>query len=661
MNIKITHSWLREYLETDAIPEEIQEYLSLCGPSIERIEKIKDDIVYDIEITSNRIDMASVIGIAKEAVAILPRFGKKAKLIGHNEIDPEGIIYEKDLLPIEITDPFNLCKRILGIVMEVDLPQDAPKYMKERLESCGIRSLNNLIDITNYVMLEIGHPTHVFDYDRIKTNTLVMRNAKQNEEMITLDNKKYSLLATDVVIDDGSGRVIDFPGIMGAQNSVVVSKTKRILFFIESNNPANIRKSSMTHGIRTLAATYNEKDPHPVTAMRAFLRGIKLYQEIAHAKIKSKIVDVYPKKSQEKENIVETTVPYIVSRLGVAIPNQEIADILNSLHIKTIIQNDQLVATIPLERTNDLIIPEDLIEEIARIWGYFNFPNNLSPSVYVKQPREMDLIFKYQHIIKIYLKHLGLYEVMNYSMISRELIEKSEYDIKGFLELANVMSEEIQFMRTSLLPSLLKNMKENTGRKEILRLFELAKIYPKQEKELPNERLMLGIATNTSYWDLKGIVEGLLNELHIESYEFQSIKHAQLSNGCELHINKKRIGFLGQIKHSIKDNFSLTKDAFVAQFDFQSLISCAKTLSRYSKLHPYAVIKLDMTIDQNPLKPYETLKMLAFQKSAFLQKLELLNIYKNKLTLRFYFSDPLQNMTEDEAKKELEIIKGIVN
>ena len=234
MNIKITHKWLLEYLETDATPEEIQKYLSLCGPSIESIMKINDDYVYEIEITSNRIDTASVAGIAREAVAIFPGFSKKAVFKKPNLDLPA---YKQNTISLNIFDKEKLTNRIMAVIIDGVHFSKSPAYIKTRLESSGIRSLNNLVDITNYVMIETGHPTHVFDYDRIKTGNFFFRSAKKGEKLITLDKKLFNLQGGEVIIDDGSGRIIDLPSIMGTENSVVTPDTKRIIFFIDNLDP----------------------------------------------------------------------------------------------------------------------------------------------------------------------------------------------------------------------------------------------------------------------------------------------------------------------------------------------------------------------------------------------------------------------------------------
>ncbi|MBI2641294.1 hypothetical protein HYW87_01710, partial [Candidatus Roizmanbacteria bacterium] len=326
MNIQITHSWLKEYLDTDATPPEIQKYLSLSGPTVEGVEKIEDDYVYNFEVTSNRIDMASVIGIAREASAILPRFGRKAKLLKREFVLPK---LSKNSLTLKIEDKQRLSNRILAIIIDGVKVGPSPRFIRQRLEQAGIRSLNNLVDITNYVMLEIGHPTHIFDYDRIKTGKFIFRRGRKGERLITLDKKSYTLLGGEVVIDDGTGRIVDLPSIMGTENSVVTNSTKRIIFFIDNLNPQLIRQASMTHGIRTLAASYNEKSPDPELSLTALLRGVELLKENASPKSMSKIIDIYSNPVKPKEIIV--SVQFINSRIGVELKKKEITEILKKL------------------------------------------------------------------------------------------------------------------------------------------------------------------------------------------------------------------------------------------------------------------------------------------------------------------------------------------
>ena len=213
MQILIPDSWLREFIETNATPKQIQEALSLCGPSVDRLHKKGKDYVYDIEVTTNRVDMMSVIGIARECLAILPRFGYKTKFKIRNskfEIKTAGKV---DYLNVKVDK--NLCFRFSAVLIENIKVGESPKIIRDRLELCGLRVLNNVIDISNYLMLEMGQPVHTFDYDKIKNHKMILRESKKDEEIITLDNKRFFLNGGDIVIEDGKNRLIDLCGIMG--------------------------------------------------------------------------------------------------------------------------------------------------------------------------------------------------------------------------------------------------------------------------------------------------------------------------------------------------------------------------------------------------------------------------------------------------------------
>ncbi len=666
MNIRITHSWLLEYLDTKATPAEIQKYLSLCGPSVESVVKSGNDYIYDIEITSNRIDTASVIGIAREAYAILNRFGIKATL---KPFAPKTAgLKPMRLLPVSIQDPGKLCRRLLAVVMDHVHIGPSKKYIQDRLAAAGIRSLNNVVDITNYVMTEIGHPTHVFDYDRIQTHGLLLRRAKQEEPIVTLDKKTYHLDREDIIIDDGTGRVIDLPGIMGTANSVVTPETKRILFFTEVNDPTAIRHSSMRYGIRTVAATINEKSPDPEAAYLALHRGIGLFSHLAGGEVASDIIDIYPHPQPQKS--VSITMPDISRSMSVDISEKEVIDILMSLDfVLKSRKDDELTFQVPSYRYNDVSIKEDLIEEIARIYGYFRLPNNIQPAVYINQPKDMENLFSTEKRIKYFLKDLGLHEVINYSMISEGMIKNNDLNVENHLVLKNTISEEIKYLRTHIMVSLIKNIKDNEGKvgynaapdkHNVLRFFEIAKTYEPRPNELPNEKYKLGIVTNTDYYDLKGIVDALLREFNITDYSVRKSSHRLLFDNSQGEIIKDKdwIGEYGQLKSLYQAKNNVTTSVFLAVFDLINFIKHARLISsRYRPVNPYATIKLDLTIREDPKKPYYQIKKSAMEKSTFLTDIEFIGKYKDKITLRFYFSSPERNITEEEAMDELKKIQ----
>ena len=654
MNIKITYNWLLEYLDTDATPDELQKYLSLCGPSIEKIEKVGDDYAFEIEVTSNRIDMASVMGIAREASAILPQFGKKAVLRKRDWTIPDMPANE---LGLKMEDPDKLTDSEVAVVLDGIAVADSPDFIKERLEASGIRSLNNLIDITNYVMLETGHPTHIFDYDRIKTGKLLFRKAKSGEKIMTLDKKVHSLTEDDIVIDDGTGRIIDLPAVMGTENSVVMNETKRAVYFIDNLRARDVRKTSMTHGIRTLAATYNEKYPDPALSQFALARGLQLFKEYAKVTSTSRYFEL--QNVRGTPSVIETSTEFISLRMGIDLEEKKIIDILTNLGFKTVAANGKLTITAPTYRAEEMRIPEDIVEEVARIYGYHNLPAVVQTTTYVKQPKEIDQLFALTQKIKYFLKHVGYNEVMNYSLVSDELLEKVDIDSKTTLALKNPLSEEIKFLRPTLVPSLLMNIKDNEAKKDELHLFEISKIYKPTTNDLPTETYMMGIVVNTSFADLKGLVERLVSELHLRKVEYKKADVALFAKGvsAELIADGEQVGQLGQLQPEYQDRFGIAKSVYVAYFNFEKLISHYHLLLTYIPPVVYATIKLDLTLELPKTKTYEEVREIAFESTSLLQNIELVGRYENNVTLRFYFASREKNITEEDAKRELDLIK----
>ncbi len=660
MNIKITYNWLKDYLETDTNPSELQEYLSLCGPSIERVDKVDDDYVFDIEVTTNRVDMASIFGIAQEAQAILPQFGKNAKL----KINPiETYTFNKlstdnqsKSLNVKIESE-DLCSRFTAIILSNIKIGESPDFIKNRLKACDINSINNVIDITNYLMLSLGQPTHAFDYDKIAGQTMIMRESKPGETITTLDGKVIKLPGGDIVIEDADKKLIDLCGIMGGQSSMITADTKTVVLFVQTYNKRKIRKTSMTTGQRSVAATYFEKGMDEERVEPTLVYGVELLQKYAGGTIDSKLYDIYPHQYESKSITVSAS--DITRVMGVELKADAIASILNNLGFNVEMNQHNFTITIPSWRSRDIAIKEDIIEEVARVYGYHKLPDTIQSTTYVKQPPEIELLFNLQQKIKYFLKHLGLHESMNYSMVSQEILETFDMKPEEHLMLANTISEEIKYMRRSLIPSLVKNIKDNTGKKEVLKLFEIAKVYIPQKGDLPNEQYRLGFAVNTNFFDLKGIIESLLRELHISTYEITMGSNTMFTSKAqaELSIGGEKTGQFGQIKMAISKKLGMEGTVYAAELDFSSLIKHYHLLPSYKPTNPFAVVKFDLTIESKQGRPFSEIEKKAKADSQLLQKIEYIDSYKNNITLRFYFSSNERNITEEEAKKELEEIK----
>jgi len=627
MDIKILHSWLLEHLDTKATPETIAKYMSLCGPSFERVEKYEKDFLYSIEVTTNRVDTANVYGIAREASVILPEFKIKATLkpLKLVSIAPSN----KYKLSIKTNSRFT--NRVMAVVLDNVSFTETPVWMKVRLEASGMRSLNSIVDITNYVMLEMGHPTHVFDYDLIKDRALVFRLADKGEQITSFDGKDFKLNGGEIVIDDGEGEIIDLPGIIGTKNSVVNKNTQRIVFFIDNNDPLRIRKASMSLGIRTVAATLNEKGVDPELGVVALKKGIELYQKICGAKIASKVYDLYDKKPSTKQ--ITITKGFIEARLGVPIQDSKIVDILIRLGFEVSKTKDLFKINVPSFRTLDVEIPEDIVEEIARIYGYHNLPSTLMngdlPDKTAYSP------FAFEKIVKQKLKEFGGNEIYTPSLVPKDFV-------KSALKLKNPLGSDSEYLRTSLMPSLVQAANDNSGKKDPFFFFEIANVYLPKTNNLPDEKMTLGaIFSNFEYRSAKGILEALLVSLNI-NFSFKEEEGASYSAGRRLKVLSKQIN-LGE--------FGILEDEnlIYLELDIRSLRQESLNVPSFIPQAKYPAQVEDLTIDfPDKTKIGEVIKHIT-DSSKYITKMELGDIYKDFHTFKVWYQDPNKTLTDKEV------------
>lgn len=621
MNILIPDSWLREFLVTKASPEQIKEYLSLCGPSVERIHTENGEVIYDIEVTSNRPDSMSILGIAREAAAILSRFGIKAKLVN----DPYVIKSRKQKTEIRSvkklnikTDP-QLNPRWTSVVIDNVKVGPSPAWLRKRLEATGIRSLNTVVDITNYIMRAYGQPVHAFDYDAVLPRngipTMILRASKKGERLTTLDGKTHTLPGDDIVIEDGSGRLIDLCGIMGAQNSSIKNTTKTIVLFMQTYDPVRIRKTSMSLAHRTEAAGLFEKGLDPELVYPSILIGIDLMSQVAAGSEASPIYDLYAK--PYKPYTVGVTREKLTTYLGTSLPDKEIVHILSLLGFTTKLTKNSVSVLVPSFR-KDVTIDVDIIEEVARIYGYHNIkPKQPStePPVVIADPT-----FSWEEEVKVRLRDWGFTETYTYSMISEELIDTFRLDKKKAYKISNPLSSEWVYMRPSLLPSMLSAIKQNLNFKSELKLFELSMIYEYQQENLPNEKPVLLVAwSGNKYYEVKGIAEALLSLFGIPLPSLAS--YASLK---------------------------LVEDVTILEMDFVKMVKNAKPTKVYKPIPKYPPSYEDLALiipPETPIGPLiETLKKV----NPLVANVTLLDSYENIRTLHVTYLSPEKNLiTED--------------
>jgi phenylalanyl-tRNA synthetase beta chain len=572
MDIKLPHSALTKFLETNASPKDIAKALSLCGPTVDKLEKIDADWLYHLEIITNRVDTAGALGVAREAAAILPEFNFKAALI-HDPYQKQELAVSKALpspVKVTITKP-SLAPRFSCIALQNVTVKESPTETKKLLTLSGQRPLNNVIDITNELTLLYGQPVHVFDVDLIKKQIMIVRESQKGEKITTLDNQTHVLKGGDIVIEDGEGRLIDLCGVMGGKLSAVSHKTKSVLLFVQTYDPKKIRATSLYTQKRTLAAQLFEKQTDPDLVLPVLSEGISLLAKHANARVSSSLLDLYPNPLESKT--IDLDLNWLSHYAGISVNPTHASQILNRLGFKVAINKETASVKIPSWRATDIHLKEDLSEEIMRVYGYYKLPSHLPQTTitHIHQDKLLDDETTTRH----YLSGLGFTEIYNYSLISQDLAQKTHTDLKNAYQLDNPLSQDYVYMRPTLLPSLIMNLESNQGLvKPPHHLFELANIYLPSAKK-PNERSTLSLITQQpGFHQTKGYLEALAKKLNVTL----SFKPAQ-NPPAPYHPQKTAVllaeqaplGFIGELDPAIAANFGLEETVIISEINFQTL------------------------------------------------------------------------------------------
>ena len=635
MNILIPHKWLLEHLNTKATPKKIQECLSLCGPSVERIYDINGDKVYDIEITTNRVDSMSVRGVAREAAVILKQFGIDAKLKNLN-LPSVSKPKDSEVLPLpKVVNNPKICKRITAVILKNTQQNPTPKWMAERLEQIETNVHNSVIDITNYITHELGHPCHAFDYDKVMATggVIIVKEAKEGKKFVTLDGEEYITVGGEIVFENEKGEIIDLPAIKGTANTSIDDNTKNVFLWLETLDAKKVRATSMAHAIRTVAAQLEEKNVDPHLSEIVLLRGIELYQDLTGATVASEIYNYFPGNVQVES--IKITAKRIEDYLGIKLTDSKVKQILTDLGCQVEVQknskNHSVFIVTPATFRGDMRIPADIIEEIARIYGYHNLPSVVMPTrIPTSYPKDTD--FNLENRCKHYLVNIGYQELYSYSMVSEELAIQSGYSLEQHLKLANPLVENNVYLRRSLVPSLIEAIENNKLRKE-LSVFEFASVYHPQKNELPDEELHLSLVSSKKLREVKSDLESLLGQVYIKA----SIKQTEEQSAEIICENKK----IGEIK--IVDKLT------VIDIIWNKLLSVAKHHPTYTPVPKTAVIIEDLTFTLKEKTAIGPIIEAIVKVNEYIKQVELKGVYKNNFTFTITYLNPKENISNEDV------------
>lgn len=659
MNILVPHQWLLDHLKTKANSQEIQKYLSLSGPSVENINEIEGDKVYDIEITPNRVDAMSIRGIAREAAVILNQYHLASQLKPLKLKDKNKLEVDELPLPKINNDP-KLCQRIMCVALKGVRQKDSPKWLQKRLKQAGFQLHSNLIDITNYITHELGHPCHVFDYDKIMSlgGVINVTTAKEGKPFTTLDGIERETVGGEIVFTNEIGTIIDLPAIIGTANSSVDNNTKNILFWIEDLDAQKVRQASIKHAIRTNAAQLNEKNVDPHLAEEALLKGVELYQKLTNAKVASKIFDEF--KNPRRVAPFELKQQTLKNYLGISLETEQVEKILSSLGCEVEVltnssdQNEQTVFKIqPPTYRPDLQIPADGIEEIARIYGYQNLPSELmTGTLPTDKPKEVN--FKIEDKIRQFLSHIGWQEIYSISLVSKELALQTGHKLEEHLKLSNPLTTENEYLRRSLIPSLQEAMSANPQAKN-LSVFELAAVYHPVENKLPKQSLKIGLASNKSYRKFRGDLEALLEQFYITGMLVTSSK-----DNSENSLKNESVSFIRQHAEimindqsnqiNIGEIYLLDNNHLAAQLDYQKILKLAKKYPNYQPRIKTSPIIENLTFTLSlQTKVGDIIKTIC-NLDRLITDATLTDVYQQNFTFEIRYQDPTDNLASEDLQ-----------
>ncbi|MCP6718097.1 MAG: phenylalanine--tRNA ligase subunit beta [Patescibacteria group bacterium] len=574
--------------------EKLAEILNLHFFEVEEVEKQGNDFAIDIDVLPNRgSDCFSHSGIAREISALL-NFQLKEPEVKIQETDNNT----SDFIKLQVSSKKDCDRYTVKVINDVKVGS-SPGWIKERLKVLGLKSINNIVDIVNYVMLETGQPLHAFDLEKITDRKIIVRRAQKRERITTLDNERYALDENILVIADNR-RPIAIAGIKGGKKTEIDRKTKNIVLESANFNAKTVRKGSKTIDLKTDASWRFEHGIDLNLTEIAINRAAYLIQEIAKGKVCKGLVDFYPKKPVAGK--IKLDLDYIQSLLGVKIPVSRIKNILKKLGFNILKSSDsQFLIGVPTFRL-DISIPEDIIEEVGRIYGY----ENIKPSFPIGAliPPKINFNVFWKNKIKDILKEIGFNELYNYSFVSKKQGAMFGYDVSDMLELENPLSDNYQYLRPSLVPNILKVFKENQKNFKNIKIFELGNIFLKKRKT-EEKRMLTGVMSGDSFYEMKGIVDAFLNKLGIsdiwyDEYEAtpedskKSIWHPK--KVAEIKVGQDEIGFLGEISSSILEELKIESKVVVFDFDFEKLRKLASEEAEFVPISPYPSAVRDIAV-----------------------------------------------------------------
>lgn len=639
------------------------------GDDFAKAYEVEQDVV-DFEITPNRPDCLCMLGMAREASAVFRRPLKYPDVTVKNEVDDV-----KNYIDVEIRRP-DLCSRYAArVVKDVKIDQ-SPWWMQKRLMAGGVRPINNIVDITNYVMLEYGTPLHAFDITNVEGGKIIVDTAKDGEKFTTLDGAEREIDSDCLLIND-TVKGIALAGVMGGLNSEIKEDTNTILIEAACFDPDGTRRTSKKLGLRTEASSRFEKGVDSNLCRTAADRVCQLIELLGAGTVVAGAVDVYPEKYEAKPVKIRTA--RINGLLGLSLSTAEMKEILERLEMKVVADGDVMTVTPPTIRFD---LPEeiDFVEEVARIYGYDNHPSTLPEgSEIAEKPADREI----EDMVKEKLMGMGLNEIQTYSFVSPKGVDRLFIDEgsfkRDFVTLINPLGEDTSVMRTTLIPNMLdvleRNYTRNTSKVEA---FEVGRIFLnafKTEEGLPTEKKNICIGmygAGCDFYELKGVVNTLLEELGISEPTYTAEKNEAAFHPGRCAVVSKDdavIGTLGELSAKVADQYNLPERVYIAELDFETVFRLCDLEILYKPIPKFPAIERDIAlVVEEGIEAGKIASLIKQKGGDLLEKVELFDVYKGKqvkegfksMAYALRYRDLSKTLTDEEiSKPHEEILKAL--
>ncbi len=569
--MKCSLSWLKDYADIRVSADKLAHRLTMAGMEVEKIEDIGSDKVFELEITPNRPDCLNMIGLAREAAAVL---NKKLRLPKKTKIR-----FPAKKADVTIQDKRD-CPRYIGTVIRDVTVGPSPAWMQERLVSVGMRPINNIVDITNFCLMETGQPLHAFDYDKLQGNKIIVRRARSGEKILTLDGEEKDLDPSVLIIADVQ-RPVAIAGIMGGEETQVTERTRHILLESAAFDSVLIRRAVRALGLASESSYRFERGVDVCSTKAATARAVGLILDTAGGKVE-RIADCFASKKLCRPGSIAVDPQWVEESLGAVCSPAKMKTILKRLGCGVSSGKKQALRVVPPSFRQDLRREVDIIEEIARIIGYDNLPMSLPPVAYSLVPEDTRRQFK-GAVIKN-LQASGLHEVISYSLVSRDAVEATGLTPESCLGVKNAVTQDQALYRCSLLPGLLADIRLNINRQEKdLRFFEVGHCFTETGEEDWAGIIMTGQRSpdwrttgrgEIDFFDLKGVVTGLMAGLHADKVRFEAQPVSVFSDqeSAGLFLSGRQVGRAGRLHPDVLGKWDIRQqNVYYAEISLAAL------------------------------------------------------------------------------------------